>query len=148
MRKMIEEFYYRSGGKTPTKLLCGRGLFLKLCDEGKIKYNMHYADPMTATFYGIPIMSVDNPNLIEDDKIIILGDNNRAETYRTDYQTNYYQTDYCPWNRPAYDGYYKYYRPAFQVPFQTKYAGTPMRNADEEISISEDEFLQVLNGGG
>lgn len=143
IRRMIDEFYYRTG-KTPERLICGRGLFQRLYDEGRVEYNMHNTYPMTATFYGIPIVAVNNPDLIEDDKIIIVGDNHGAETYRVDRFYNTYDTW---WNKPTFGDYYNYH-PTFQPTFQIEHVGVPMKDGYNEISISEEEFLRVLNGGG
>lgn len=141
IRRMIDEFYYRTG-KTPEKLICGKGLFLRLCDEGEIEYNIHHANPMMATFYGIPIVYFNNPDIIEDDKLIILGDNHDAETYQVGRFYNTYDTR---WNIPMWDDYCKYYKPTFT--FQPQYESVPKRDNQEEVSISEEEFLQILNGG-
>lgn len=142
IRRMIDEFYYRTG-KTPEKLICGKGLFMRLYDEGKIEYNIHHENPMMATFYGIPIVYVNNPDIPEDDKIIILGDNHGAETYRVE---RFYNTHDIWRNRTTLDDYYKYYKPTFT--FHPQYESVPKRDDQEEVSISEEEFLRILNGGG
>lgn len=139
VRKVIDETYRRSGGRMPVGLICGQKLFQTLCDEAKIEYDI--GDGMVAKFYGIPIISAHDTNLVEDDKIVVLPGNWNETGFAHDY---YYDW----WNKPIYYGYDPYYMQPYRPIFQTQYLGTPMKDVNDDINISEEEFLKILNGGG
>lgn len=139
MIKVIDETYRRAGGRMPVRLICGQKLFQDLCDEAKIEYDV--GNVMVARFYGIPIISTNDTNLVDDDKIIVLPGNWNETGFTQDY---YYDW----WNRPTYNGFNPYNTQQYSPIFQTQYLETPMRDVNDDIDISEEEFLKVLNGGG
>lgn len=137
----IDETYRRTGGRMPVRLICGRKLFQTLCDEAKIEYDV--GNVMTAKFYGIPITVVHNTELIEDDKIIVVPENWNGTGQTTG------TTGYCYdwWNLPTYWERDPYYPQPWNPAFQTRHLGTPMKDSMDDINISEEEFLKILNGG-
>lgn len=122
VKKVIDETCRRTGGRMPARLICGQKLFRTLCDEAKIEV---YDAGMAAKFYGIPITVVYDMNLVEEDKMIVVPENWDC----IDYTTTYHYCDW--WNKPDY------------TQFQTQ-----LKDASDDINISEEEFLKILNGSG
>lgn len=110
VRTLIEETYERTGGRWPSRLVCGRRLFQTLYEKGMIEYSLN--NGMRAEFCGIPIISVHSPDLIGDDMAIAITD----DCY------DYWTTRDIEWHSEAL-----------------------MKDVIDDIDISEEEFLRILN---